>query len=300
MLAARATFEEPVAPEAQPVLLHDHAKQLAVYFNHARAQALRAQVGRQLGNTSVERSSYGPFMDQLLRTAGGSKACPDCGGHGWVASKKYARARKEGMTDRQRDLLHLIEVFETRVALPAFDRMCLKCNGRGVIERDTKHRVGGKVTARCTGSSVSPFRLHTNPVEGEWLYSVSWAHRKVEALAMADPWAVHVLETFFCDSSDWCKCLESRDLTALWHATPAGKMLLRGNGTNLRRDEYWQNLKHEQVQKRSVKLERQFAACQEQAGEVWDKAVLSWSTLQCFRPRRGEKEQRRKDGNVES
>lgn len=276
MAAASATLEAFTHP--QPVLLHDDARLLAVYFGHMRARRWRGPF-EPFGATGVDRSSYGVFLDMMQGT-GGSKSCPECDGHGWVASRKYAKRRKEGLSDSQRDLLALIEVYETRVSMPAFDRMCLKCKGLGVVERETKHRARGRVTARSTGSSVKQFRPYSSLHLGEWLYDVSRAYRKVAALVSADPWAVHVLDCFFEEAGNgWKKCLEARDLTALWHLTPAGRTLLRQAGAGVMPAKFWQNLKHEQREKRSAKLERQFAACQEQAGGLWDKTVGAWVEL---------------------
>jgi hypothetical protein len=269
---------EPEKPD-KPRLRHEDARDLAAFFARESCREFEwpfMRWGVTGFQTGVDRSSFGQMRELLERRSGGSKRCPDCKGHGWVASKRHGwvaskrlRALRRGQpNDKERALLGLLDIWSQRCEAPAFDRMCERCKGMGHVERATKHRARGPITARPTGSSVAERFPCSSPAEGDGLYALSRARRKVVMLASRNLHAVGVLACYFDPNG--------KDLVSLWHLTASGKTMLRANPQGLRPHEFFGNLRNAQQETPQPTRAKQFEAADTQAQELLDTAIKAW------------------------
>lgn len=268
---ARVSSDEPKSGSAPHLhivtfsLTQKDAKDLGWYLRHVGFE--RDDWCQGLPASGVESSTFGVQLEALARRSGGSKDCDSCKGHGWVGSKRH-RARLAGKTkDPHGELLHLFTLWEQRVQVPKFDRMCDRCNGKGSVPRETKHRARGPITARPTGSSVSQ-STSGGAFENDDLIRMASVHRKLKALYLENPKAARVLSLYYET--------DPQALVSLWHLTPSGITMLHENGQNLRYVEFFSNLRDEQQQHHDETRALQFEAANTQAQELLDAAAEAW------------------------
>lgn len=229
-------------------ILHpDHAKELRGYM-------------RGGGGARGEASTFGAQMDRVALYAHHAVPCDECEGRGFVASKPDRRP----VSETQRMMLEWLDINCPDLP-PMLDRICPECDGCGyyVRFRSASH---GPLTARMTGSSVRS-KLGGSYCPDAADLIVGSRLTGVGNLHMASR---HALEHYYApNGNNW---------VALWHLTPSGKTMLKGQkDARLRHREAFANLIDEQSRKPTANRKFQFNAADEQARELLTLARRIWN-----------------------
>ncbi len=218
-----------------------------------------------------------------------ARPCRACGGK-WqrIAADGTVLQEEQGGTGfitsakEWREKVKLARLLDCDLDLPG-DAECKKCDGRGWVKgggmrrrrtppEDRYQWIDGRITVNFTGSSV-----HGNgaPDTGgdDNLRKLGRLDRLMAQLRRRDPEDYSVLDDRYSPAGKEMK------LTALWHRTPAGKTMLRGNSMGLSPRQYFENLSQRQQKRPEANRKLQFDAADRQSEALLLKAQRAWVAL---------------------
>lgn len=238
-----------------------------------------------------QSSNFGAQIERLSMYGVHARPCRKCGGDpernipgtGFVTDgkefKEYLKAARlfDASVDLQTWLdRHNSTRFERdddgnlrAVRLVNGEITCGDCSGTG-WKSGARRRSRGPITARPT--SVTQHYARPPDVVSE--VNIAWIglmSRRIEAVRALSPIAAETLREYFDPAGG--------SPAVLWHLTPAGRTMLRGNGRKLPQKQFFENLRDEQKMKPTDKRARQFKAADEQARELLDEMHRVWGIV---------------------
>lgn len=276
---ATNTTLAPKGPEGEkrprPIRRHE-IEEIEWYFEHGVGRLERRANSVDL----IEAAAFYAMAARPCRACGGkwlriaadgTVLQEEVGGSGFVTSAKEWKEKAK-----------LARILGRPLDLPG-DIECKKCEGRGWVKGGGMRRrrtppddqyqwIDGRVTVNFTGSSVKGNGV-PNTGGSDSLAKLGRLDRLMAKLRRNDPNDYWVLDDRYSPSGREMK------LTSLWHRTPAGKTMLRGNSSGLSPRQYFENLSELQQKRPDPNRQLQFNAADRQAEALLEKAHDAWVRL---------------------
>lgn len=228
------------------------------------------------GLSAFGRSTSAGMLERAKLFAYGTKPCLKCGGHistadddpehggcGFVPSKS---SRCLEVSKRQAEILILLGIDTSSVPMAA-DVACPDCNCHGWVESPRSHATG-QLTARPMGSSV---KLEPTAAMMDLdLHTLAICARRLELADALFSLATAAITAFY--EPGGCAGM-------LWHLTPSGKKMLRGNSNNLPPQAYFESVRAAQEQNRDPNKAAQFKAADDQSIDILEAACRAWNAV---------------------
>jgi hypothetical protein len=256
----------------------DHATELRSYF-------------RTGGTDKFSRSTASGMLDRAELYSAATRPCERCGGHvhkgTWVETDGAGNQtevtdpipdqagcgfvpsgskRNKAVSQKNAELLALMGIETDQVPISA-DEVCPDCRCHGWVVCGV-HAVG-PLTARPSMTAH-----HGEPVAPNMdidLHIAAICGKRLERADVLFALASGALSSFYYPGS--------LGIGSLWHLTPAGKKMLKGNSTNTSPEQFFAARRVAQESNKDPNVSRQFAACDEQAKAIMSAACRAWNAV---------------------
>lgn len=162
-----------------------------------------------------------------------------------------------------------------------FDIDCPRCTRRGKNEvegreygmpgwlvRSRRKRKESDSPPTVAITAETPPTPSVTPNGGEELMVLARVGRRRAKMRATSPLAEAALEAWYSP--------DGRTLVALWHLTPAGRTMLRGNSRGATHQEYWSTTRIAQEKNQDPQVAQQFQAADEQARQLLEEMRWAW------------------------
>lgn len=246
-----------------PTISLDHADELKRHF----------RIG---GLEAFAKSTASGMLERAKLFSAGTKPCVRCGGHistgdndpehGGTGFIPSGSKRCKEVSERQMALLAVMGIDVKTIPISC-DEACPDCNCRGWVVSPKQH-ADGPITARPMGSSVK--HEPTAPMMDVDLHTLAICARRLELADVLFPRASMAITAYYESGGG---------AGMLWHLTPAGIKMLKGNSRGLPPQAYFDSIRAAQEQNRDKNKAVQFKAADDQSNDLIATASRAWNAV---------------------